>query len=443
MTKAEFRKALMDIALKNGCTAAETVYVGSEKFSVRVLNNKPESCSVSNVYGMGLRVSIEGHDGYAYTEAFEDPEALVLRASDNARFSESGDERPMQGVCEYVSVPDRQDSVLNLSETEKTDMALRLEELTISQDPRICRVQTCGLTTVRSTMEIHNTQGLSAARNHALSYAVVGAVAEQDGEVHDGYAYRAGDETVNLEACAQEAAQEALAQFGAAPVTPGKMRVLFRNDAAADLLEGFSPIFSAEDAQKGLSLLAGHEGETIAAACVSLVDDPLLVRNPRAFDDEGTPSVRTEIIQNGVFQSLLYNLKTAKKAGIASTSNAGRPSAAAPAGVEPSNMYLLPGSGTLEEMTHMLGNGLLITQISGLHAGLHTVSGDFSLLAKGYLVEDGKTVRPVDKITVAGNFFQMLKDISHVGADLKFGIPACPMIGSPSILVTELMVSGK
>ena len=87
-----------------------------------------------------------------------------------------------------------------------------------------------------------------------------------------------------------------------------------------------------------------------------------------------------------------------------------------------------------------LGDGLVITQLDGLHAGANVTSGDFSLLSKGYLLEDGKRVRPVEQITIAGNFYELLKNIRAVGSDLVF--PGSG-VGAPSLDVGELTVSGK
>ena len=87
-----------------------------------------------------------------------------------------------------------------------------------------------------------------------------------------------------------------------------------------------------------------------------------------------------------------------------------------------------------------VGNGLVITDVSGLHAGANAVSGDFSLLSKGYTIENGKKGRAVEQITVAGNFYAMLKNIRAFGCDLEFnGSP----IGSPSVDVGEMNVAGK
>ena len=108
--------------------------------------------------------------------------------------------------------------------------------------------------------------------------------------------------------------------------------------------------------------------------------------------------------------------------------------------VAPTNFYLVPGEKTLHELLADMGDGLMITDVSGLHAGANPISGDFSLLAKGFVIRDGKQADPVERVTVAGNFYQLLKDIRAVGSDLEF--PGSP-IGSPSVDAGVLSVSGK
>jgi PmbA protein len=101
------------------------------------------------------------------------------------------------------------------------------------------------------------------------------------------------------------------------------------------------------------------------------------------------------------------------------------------------------GERELNEMIADLNNGILITELQGLHSGLNSVSGDFSLAALGFLIEDGKISRPVEQITVAGNYFEMLKSIEETGSDLKFGLPGGSCIGSPSLKIKKLSIAGE
>jgi len=242
---------------------------------------------------------------------------------------------------------------------------------------------------------------------------------------------------------AKEAVEDALGKLGGSPVDSGCYRVLLKPYAMCDLLSAFSGMFSADAAQKGLSLLAGKEGETIASDIVTLWDDPFDPVAPRAFDGEGTPCIKKAVIERGVLKTLLHNLKTAKKAGCASTGNASRRSAASSVGISPAVFRVEAGKTGYDELLLELGTGLVITELEGIHAGVDPVSGDFSLKAAGFLVENGAVVRPVSNITIAGNFVSMMKDVVAVGSDCKFGMPQGGYFGSPSILVSGLTVAGN
>ena len=89
-----------------------------------------------------------------------------------------------------------------------------------------------------------------------------------------------------------------------------------------------------------------------------------------------------------------------------------------------------------------MDKGIYITNVDGLHAGLNKVSGDYSLSAHGYEIENGKIKRPVNQITIASNFFETLLNIEEIGNDLRFGFPFGGYVGSPSIKVNNITISG-
>ena len=132
-----------------------------------------------------------------------------------------------------------------------------------------------------------------------------------------------------------------------------------------------------------------------------------------------------------MLKTLLHNLKTAKKQGVETTANACRGGYASPVGVAPSNFCVQPSNLAFEDMLDLLGDGLLITDLQGWHAGADAVSGDFSLPARGYRVENGKIAGSVNQITLAGNFFELLKSVEAVGGDLKFSRPLPAPLPAP------------
>jgi len=161
------------------------------------------------------------------------------------------------------------------------------------------------------------------------------------------------------------------------------------------------------------------------------------------FDSEGVATYSKNVIDGGTLTTLLHNLKTAEKDGVKSTGNASKSSFKSPVGISPSNFYLKPGDKDIDQLLASVGEGLFVTEVQGLHSGANPVSGDFSLSAKGYRISGGKKAEPVEQVTIAGNFYEMLNDIEQVGNDLKFGLPGSSSIGSPSILVKQLAVAGE
>ena len=139
----------------------------------------------------------------------------------------------------------------------------------------------------------------------------------------------------------------------------------------------------------------------------------------------------------------MHNLKTAHKQGVQTTANASRPGYAASVSVAPSNFCIQPGEADLDGMLEKLGEGLLITELQGMHAGANPITGDFSLAAKGFAVRGGRLAGAVNQITVAGNFYELLLNVEAVGADFEFQYPGASCFGSPTLLVSKLSVAGK
>lgn len=442
MKLEEYRSRAFAYALEQGCDAAETYYVSGDSLSMNAQDGEIDRYEVSRQAGLSLRVQYEGSDGYAYTEALDDPEQLVRRAMDNAKIIETTDEHPMQGRCTYETVTPAPNPFEGLSEEEMIQKTLRLEKAALTADPSVKRTAVCEVGRGTGHIELHNTRGLAAVRDVSEGYCAVETILGKNGTLKTGYAVRVGTEAAKLGACAKAAVREGLEKFGASTVPSGEYRILLKNTAASDLLRAFMPVFSADEAQKGCSLLAGREGQTVGSEKISIVDDPFHPVSPRAFDGEGTPCRRKDVVENGVLKTLLHNLKTARKAGVKSTGNARRASAASPVGIGPTVFYVVPGKSPYSALVKRLKNGLVITSLEGLHAGLHPVSGDFSLKAEGFLVEDGRIVRPVSEITVAGNFLTLLQDTQAVGSDLKFPYAGADYVASPSLLLRRLAVAG-
>ena len=402
----------------------ELYYQLEESASVSAFRRETREFSSASEGGVCLRCLVSGRMGYASTQLLseESARALVRRAVDNAAVLEN--DQPEALVPAGQDALYAQPGVVDGCETEA--FANRI------------------------SIAIHNSRGLDLRYEHTISGAVLSAVVsdgKEDGEKSSDYKICLGAlDALDLPAAAKEAADHARDTLGAGAAPSGAVPVVFSAKAMAQLLGTYAAVFSAENAQKGLSLLKDKEGTEIAAPIVTLVDDPFYEKSamPMPFDAEGSPTRRKNVIENGVLSTLLYNLRTAAAAGKETTGNGDKPNYDAKVGVRPFTMYLVSGEMTREQLLEKAQNGVLINSLGGLHAGANVVSGDFSLQSAGFLIENGKKTAPVRSFTVAGNFFSLLKSITGIANDPEPPMsPSSTAFVSPSVLVEGLSIAGK
>ena len=162
------------------------------------------------------------------------------------------------------------------------------------------------------------------------------------------------------------------------------------------------------------------------------------------FDGEGVATYRKNVIEKGILKTLLYDLATADRAGVTTTGNGQRVGYSEPVSIRPYSFYIDGGSVTPDELKRTLGDGLYITEFKGMHAGCNAVTGDFSIESAGYLVRDGKICDAVRAFTVAGNFFELLREIEDLSDNVYFGMPSgFTSYGAPDVFVRNMSVAGK
>lgn len=445
MNYQEFKNCIMSRCEELGIAEYELYYQTAESTSVSVYQHEINQFSAALEGGVCFRCIHEGKMGYASTENLSEKSAakLVERALDNAAHLEA--EEPV-----FLNEGGKTYAVLAASEQQipatdlLVDTVLATQEKLYAADPAVIDGCTTQGVAEKSEIAIFNSRGLDLHEETLLAGLVVAAVVSDGSEMANDYQIGLGNiETIDTDALTGKAVKAALAKLGGEPAPTGKYPVVFDPEAMSDLLSTFSSVFSAENVRKGLSRLAGKEGTEIAAPGVTLVDDPAYPGSflQRSFDAEGSPAFRKNIIEDGRLNTLLYDLKNAALAGKETTGNASKANYDSPVGIRPFTLYLEAGSVSEEEMLKKAENGVYINSLGGLHAGANPVSGDFSLQSAGFLIEDGKKTARVKSFTVAGNFYDLLKNIIFVADNLEF--PGMGTVGSPSVLVEGLSVAGK
>ncbi|MDW5299981.1 MAG: TldD/PmbA family protein [Sedimentibacter sp.] len=435
---------------KSGLGDMEVYYSEGSSLSLKVFQKELDGYSLSESEGLSLRGVYKGKMGYSYTEKVDESsiDLLVKNVLENATVIDSDDEEYIfEGSKEYKKVDTFNPELDKVKETEKINFVKQLEDEAYKIDEKVTSVETCVYGDGYGETIMSNTKGLYLhdKGNIAYTYAVV--VVKDKDDIKTGMAYRTGNDfsKFNAKEIAEEAVNEALALLGAKSIKSGDYAVVIRNNAAADLLEAFTGIFSAESVQKNLSLLKGKLNEQIGSDKFTLVDDPFMEGGlaSKSFDGEGVACKYKKVVEKGVLKTYFHNLKTSKKDGIETTGNASKGSYKSSIDIAPSNFYVEKGEKSLEEIISSMESGILITELQGLHSGLNSVSGDFSLAALGFEIKGGKIARPVEQITVAGNYFELLKNIEETGSDLKFGLPGEAYIGSPSLKIKKLAIAGE
>lgn len=442
-----FIDKLFEKAKEAGFEEYEVYYVDKESLSINIYKEEVEKYNLTTSYGLSFRGKVNGKIGYSYTEILDEDaiDMLVKNSMESALAIENSDLQFIyEGDKEYAEVNTYHKALEDIDPNKLIDLALTMEKEAKELDERVVSFQGCGIGYSNSKYGIVNSKGLNLENKANLLSAYVVPIIKVGENMLDGMGYTVAKsvDEVNPKKLAEDGVKEAISKIGGKSIPSGKYKIVINNEAMVSLLSTFCGVFSGDAAQKGLSLLKDKEGEIIASNKVTILDDPHLENGLASvpFDDEGVATKKKEIIKEGKLITLLHNLKTANKGKTKTTGNGFKSSYASSVGVSPTNFYLKEGSKTFKELLEEVGEGVIITEFAGLHSGANSITGDFSLAAKGFYIKGGKKDFPVEQITVAGNFFDLLKNIEEVGNDLKFPMSS---VGSPAVIVKELSVAGK
>ncbi len=286
-----------------------------------------------------------------------------------------------------------------------------------------------------------NTRGFAGSSSGSgCSLSVELMADDSDGRKQNDYWYTADRFFKNLEPpeyVGRKAAERAVRKLGARKVETREVPVVWDPMVSRTLVGLLARAASGELLYRRSSFLLDMEGQSIASPLLNVVDDPLLPGKlgTRSFDGEGLISIRNELFRDGTFVHFLLDTYTARKTGRRSTHSAVRGVGGTP-NVGTSNLVLLPGTSTPEEIIASVDDGLYLTELLGFGDNLTT--GDFSRGAAGLWIEHGQLSYPVSEINVSGNLKDMIRDVEMVGNDIDYRSSTV----APTILMRKLMVSG-
>lgn len=441
----EFMNKVMAKATSYDFEECEVCFGGGSSMSLDILKGEVSSFENSADQAISFRGKLNGQMGAASTTDINDDgiEFLLSEAKANAEVLDDDDEDFFYCDPDNKTLhSDQRSGNYSKNDYERfKSVGLSLEKAILASDSRITDVDYLTVGCSTGFFLLNNSKGLDLYRDSDSITIIAEARAEENGvtKTADHFWYGVDIDKFDEATFVKVLKDKLVNKFGAKSVKSGQYNIILGNEATISMMSTFFGVFSSYAMQKGISLLAGKEGEKIASDIVTLKEAPTFEKAliKSYFDDEGVLNYEKKMINNGVFETALYNLKTANKEGKKSTGNGYRGSISA------TNVVLEPGDMSFEDLCREVGDGLYITDLSGLHAGVNEISGDFSLLCEGYLIKDGKVGQAVEQITVADNFFNVLKKISSVGNDLLSYPGGKGEMFCPSVIVKDVSVSGE
>ena len=431
------------LAKEAGLQEVELYISESRSLSISLFHGEVDEYKDNNGYSILARGIINGKCGSASADVWNKEKAawLVKEMVANAKVIENDD--PIfifEGSEKYHKVNTFNKDLENVSIDQVMDNLIKIEKTCRELDPRIIEVAGTEYNQVAEKTTLVNSNGLNLVQKNNYFYFVVQCVAKEGEQTKSGYDFFFDNDfsKFDLNKFCKKVVNETVSQLGGEACASNKYKAVLHPDVVTSLMKAYIGHANAEEVQKKSSLFIDKIGQKIASSKVTIEDRPLQ-KNPfaRWFDDEGVATYNKPILKNGVLQTYLYNLTTAAKDGVQTTGNG---YGGGKKGVASTFLYLKPGKKSLDELFAEVGNGVFITEVSGLHAGLNQQSGNFSLQSTGFMIENGKKGKPLDLITVSGNLLEIFKDVLEVGNDTYVSPSG---VSAQSLLIKKIVVSGK
>ena len=430
-----------------GATDAECTLSEGDEFSANVRMREVESLKEAGSRAAGLRVLIAKRTGSSYTSDLSE-EGIARLVKSAIELAALTTEDPHAGLPERVELGslggDLQLYCADVAQLEtglKIETAKRAEDAALTADPRIHNSEGASFDTHTGRHVFANSRGFAGQYRSSYCSLSVAPVAREGDSMERDYWYTMARGSAGIEPPEQVgriAAQRALRRLNAVKVETQRVPVVFEPRVARSLLDNLFEAVHGMSVYRQESFLAGKLGERVASEKVTVIDDATIpcLFGTSPFDDEGVPSRRTPVIENGVLKNYLLNCYAGRKLGMKTTGNASR-GLTGNAGIGHGNLFLAKGVQTPEQIIASVPNGFYVTELLGF--GVNVVTGDYSRGAAGLWIRGGELAFAVSEVTIAGNLREMLQGIEAIGSDLEFR----GSVAAPTVKVGEMTVGGR
>jgi TldD protein len=449
-------------ALSAGGEYADLYFEYLSTSSIGIDEGIVKSASESVTLGVGIRVIAGERTGYAYSDDLS-PEKIrkaarvaALIARGPASVVKTGFQEARKHNLYSMAV-----SPHELGLAERVDLVKRADMAARAYDKRVFQVIANYADSVREVLVASSDGRLSFDRQPMARMGVAALARETDGVPQQGYSGGGGRVTLDFflnektpEHFAKEAARQAIVQLSAVDAPAGESVVVLGPGWPGILLhEAVGHGLEADFNRKGVSAFSGRIGQQVASPLCTVIDDGTIGsrRGSLNVDDEGVPTQKNVLIENGILRGYLQDTLSARLLKSTSTGSGRRESYQHIPMPRMTNTYMLAGQSDPEEIIRSVPKGIYCATFGGGQVDI--TSGNFVFQAtESYLIENGKLTRPVKGATLIGNGPEALKYVSMVGHDLQLdeGIGVCgkegqsvPVgVGIPTVKIDKMTVGG-
>jgi len=463
MLDKELQMEIIKKTLSNGGEYAD-IFIERRRHAALVLDDgKLEKVMTGDEAGAGIRLIYRGKTAYAYSNDLS-AGALIGAAHDVSRAARSAPadvttagmtldlRRRSSRFTAGIKVPPGDVPFeKKIAVVRHADSVARGFDDCIKQATAIYRDSV-------QNVQIATSEGHMTEEERVYTAAIIQVVAVRDGVIQTGYEAAGGllgfelfDEN-DLDALCIRAAERAVRMLTARKAPGGRMPVVISSHAGGTMIhEAIGHGLEADLARQGLSVFSGKIGKRVASDLITVVDDSTIhgKRGSFMFDDEGTPSQRTVLVENGILKSYMYDRLSSLKDGAVLTGNGRRESYRHRPIPRMTNTFIIEGNSSPAGITGSVERGLFVVKMGG--GQVNTVTGDFVFdVQEGYLIEAGEIGELVRGATLTGNGPRVLESIDMVGTDIGFSIGTCgkdaqgvPVTdGMPTVRIPEIVVGG-
>ena len=460
MIAKETATKVLTEALKTGADFAEIYVEDVRQLRLGLDDSRLEQAVRGVDKGAGVRVFFGNLVTYAYTDVLTE-ESLLETAKSAATAGSTSNKTRLIDLTQRKSALEFEiiKSFDELSIDDKVAILNQIDEVGRAESPLIAQVFGWYLERSRKVW-IYNSEGLYVHDDRNFVEMGMGVIAQKNGTLQRSYSGFGGQTGLELLdnndpiAKIKESADSALRMLDAKPAPAGEMTVVLPNGWGGVLFhEACGHQMEADFITNGASAYANRVGEQVASPIITAIDDGTIPgrRGSLRFDDDGTPSQRTVLIEDGVLKEYMWDLVEARRVGREKTTGNGRRQSYRHMPMpRMTNTFIDNGDHDPDEIIENTKYGVFVKAMAGGQADI--ARGDFVFNAtEAYLIEDGKLTSPLRGATVTGNGPEVLKEIDMVGNDLALdpgmgmcgkGQAARVSVGQPTVRLPRVMVGG-